>query len=148
MAFGTTSRFRLLPCLLALLWTLLPVLSAAQCIHALPIPQAAARPAKQQAAPRCPMCARMSMPGMQMLGMAGMKCCCRTGDAQMSCRCGVQPVPKPATALSALVWSPHALLPVLVHVLPPASSLCAYPAIFAQLFTLCRTPRPRPPCLL
>ena len=154
MAFGTTSRFRLLPCLLALLWTLLPVLSAAQCVHTLPKTQTAARPAKPQAAPRCPMCAKMAMAGMQMPnrpmpGMAGMRCCCHgSGNAPMSCRCGIQPQPKPAALILALVWSPHALLPALVRVLPPASSGCAYPAVIVPLFTLCHTPLPRPPRLL
>lgn len=152
MTFGTASRFRLFSCLLALLWILLPVLSAAQCVHALP-PSAATRPAKGSTTARCPMCAKMSMAGMQMPnrqmpGMAGMKCCCRSGNAPMSCRCGIQPQPKPAAVILALVWSPHTLLPVQVRVLPPVSSLCTYSAFFVHLLMLCRTPLPRPPRLL
>ncbi len=154
MAFGTTSRFRLLPCLLALLWALLPVLTAAQCAYAMP--QAVSVHAKRPVTvSRCPMCAKMrmagmpGMAGMPMPGMAGMKCCCHGGgNALVSCQCGVQPAPKPAAVISALVWSPHALLPTPVRVLPPASSPCIYSAAATFLLTLCRSPHFRPPRFL
>ena len=162
MAFGTTSEFRRFSCLLALVWTLLPILSAAQCVHALPLPQRAAA-AKPQTAPRCPICAKMASGGMQMAGMqmagmqmpaqtmpgmAGLKCCCHSGGLPMCCRCGVQPAPKPAAVMVALVWSPHALLPASVRLLPPLSASCTYPSLFSPLLTFCRTPLPRPPRLL
>ena len=99
---------------------MLPVLSDAQCVHALPKLQSAGVPAKLQSAPHCPVCAKMAMTGMQMPnrqmpnrqmpnrqmpGMAGMKCRCHSSSTPMSCRCGIQP--KFAAMILTLVWSPH-----------------------------------------
>lgn len=149
MAFGTKSWSRLLSCLLALLWVMLPVLCTAQCVRTLPLPQAAA-PAMSAALP-CPMCAKMQMAKRAVPGMAGMKCCCQTNRhlvtrGQMTCRCCVQPAPKLTAAL--LFWSPLAVLPAAQRLDPPRSCAHTYPVLRLRLCSRFCTPLPRPPRFL